>query len=1665
MIVLCGTNYQPFFVFGELALIWWEQTCNGAQEDEGRGGVMQRQSRRQRGNRAKADAALEEYREATSLGLKRAELYEGESSGGEGASVDEEDMRRLRAAERAEGDFVVDDDGTGYKDYGNDDEQEDVHVSGNIGSLKRSLMGPGAAPEGRGKRAKQKEELDAKRAEGSRKLTSMFAGAISRPNFVAEVRSGAVLRREKQAEEELANDRDLGMELDNLMLEEQRYASHKKRKKKKTRKEKGASSSKRRSSSKKRPVRRDIDDLDAMGVDVPLHDAMDMDDHDNDVMGEADDGPRDVPATHDDSTDEQDEDKPKTKSCLLAAAQTQAFRAPPKRKPPSPIREETVPTTTPTTIDGKAMNLEDENDDSGWLSGATQRFDIEEDESSSTPVDEEPASITGKGLENENGESYIDVFWLDMYEDYFTMKGKVHIFGKMMCPRTKKMVSCYVEVQTVNRVLFVLPRKRLEAGGWKTVEGNDDMEDENEGDADDEPRAVEFSDVLEEMQGIISKILPMGRDSERAFRCKKTPLKYAFELRDVPREETDYLEVQYPMCAEKDRLTYNLQGKTFSRIFGTHQSAIEQLLLSRDLMGPCWIRIKGIKAPEMQTHSWCTYNYVVETPKALTSLKTVLLEKAKAQTADNGVAKAIEVPSPPKMKVLSLTMKTMVDPQSHEHQIMMISGIVRDEVDVVSATPGFDNPRKTKAFTLIRGQNNGGIFPPGFKDFAKSKAPQVKVQSNERSLLSSLMANFIKLDPDIVVGHNIRNFEMDVLITRLKKHSLGLSWSKVGRLKQGRMPNKKTDGGFFSTANLIPGRLLLDTLSTARELLLGQRSYSLKELCRSQLGKDRFETLPVQVPQFYSTKEWLLKLVQRNEIDAWLTLQLAFKLEAVPLTMQLTNLGGNLWSRTLSGGRAERIEYLLLHEFFRKKYVLPDKLYAKDKKKANSKKDKNKKVEDYREKEVQSRSRARKPKYDGGLVLEPKKGLYDKYILLLDFNSLYPSIIQEYNICYTTVERAHLLDSSGDVQAQTRAENMVLDEDDEGDGANNALNVEPDDSLPDLPDRAKYPELAILPSLIKELVDRRKIVKRELKQERDPAKRKQLDVRQKALKLTANSMYGCLGFNGFRFFAKPVAALVTAQGRAILQNTVDITQNKLGYSVVYGDTDSIMINTNATDMEEVKRIGNRVKEEINKLYQLLEIEQDGVFKTMLLLKKKKYAALAITEVTDAKGNLCLKEEKETKGLDLVRRDWCELSKDVGHKVLDFILSGKTYEEIVEGIHECLDEVHELIKANKIPLEKFVITKGLNKHPKDYPDAKSQPHLQVALEMMRRNKPVSVGDHIPYVICTLTRAEYEKKLEQAKNGQDAMEEDEKNEKNKEQTKGKGTGSYAERAFHPEEVKASTNDILQVDINWYLKMQIVPPTQRLCEPIEGTSPQQIAEHLGLDPKLFQNSSHGGSGGGEDADLLNVVDISDEERFKNCENVELGCAACGFSFDFPGVVLVPDDLAKIVPEREIQSHEAKSGLRCPSCEMSIDASYLSNVLQMAARKAVSKYYEGWLIADDPSADLRTRQQSVLGKSFVLNGRRVQLVPEYGPDLLFTQLRYLESLVDLDRRCENITKANIRRKEGNKITRPSFTIAEEETCKNLLKNLRNDFLDHSAYNWVQPSLFKAAFHLQDET
>ena len=179
------------------------------------------------------------------------------------------------------------------------------------------------------------------------------------------------------------------------------------------------------------------------------------------------------------------------------------------------------------------------------------------------------------------------------------------------------------------------------------------------------------------------------------------------------------------------------------------------------------------------------------------------------------------------------------------------------------------------------------------------------------------------------------------------------------------------------------------------------QSWSLTEMCKLYLGDGNLRR---DVDNDDALKTWatsrdgLLNYVNHCEADTYFIAALAMQVQMLPLSKVLTNLAGNSWARTLSGTRAERNEYILLHEFYKNKYICPDKIYGKSKPLI---------VEDAEGEETVDVKK--KDKYKGGLVFEPEKGLYDKFILVMDFNSLYPSIIQEYNICFTTVERSGIV--------------------------------------------------------------------------------------------------------------------------------------------------------------------------------------------------------------------------------------------------------------------------------------------------------------------------------------------------------------------------------------------------------------------------------------------------------------------------------------------------------------------------------------------------------------------------------------------------------------------------------------------------------------------------------
>jgi DNA polymerase alpha subunit A len=497
-----------------------------------------------------------------------------------------------------------------------------------------------------------------------------------------------------------------------------------------------------------------------------------------------------------------------------------------------------------------------------------------------------------------------------------------------------------------------------------------------------------------------------------------------------------------------------------------------------------------------------------------------------------------------------------------------------------------------------------GSYPTGFGLLAE-KHGRVNMQKTEAALLSYLLAMIQNFDPDALVGHKLDDVDFNVLLSRMRDRKTP-GWHRIGRLKRADWPKNVGKGGssFYVERQLVAGRLLCDIANDmGKSITTGCQSWSLDEMVKIYVpeGHDRKDIDNDQLLAMSLTANGLMTVVKMCEIDTYYIASIAMRIQLLSLTKILTNLAGNSWARTLSGTRAERNEYILLHEFHRNKYINPDKIFGKGVT--------NKKLEDNGDGEGdEAGDSKKKDKFKGGLVFEPEKGLYDKFILVMDFNSLYPSIIQEFNICFTTVERGHL--------------------------------TEEDERVPEVPEDTA--NKGILPRLIRTLVSRRREVKKLMKDKNaTEEQRATWDVKQQALKLTANSMYGCLGYTRSRFYARPLAALTTSKGREILQSTKDLAESTHALRVIYGDTDSVMVNTNVDNVLEALQMGREFQKSVNERYELLEIEIDHIFRRLLLHAKKKYAAKLMLEK-----NGVWVEQMEVKGLDMKRREYCPLSKEV-----------------------------------------------------------------------------------------------------------------------------------------------------------------------------------------------------------------------------------------------------------------------------------------------------------------------------------------------------------------------------------------------------------------------------------
>eukprot|EP01022_Parablepharisma_sp_SALTPOND_P003542 TRINITY_DN1143_c0_g1_i1.p1 TRINITY_DN1143_c0_g1~~TRINITY_DN1143_c0_g1_i1.p1 ORF type:complete len:1280 (+),score=197.21 TRINITY_DN1143_c0_g1_i1:7245-11084(+) len=1043
-----------------------------------------------------------------------------------------------------------------------------------------------------------------------------------------------------------------------------------------------------------------------------------------------------------------------------------------------------------------------------------------------------------------NSDGSLDFYWIDAFEEP-NNHNEVYLIGKVLVG--KKYSTCCLLVRGLERCLYFVPKSLAEMKS---------------------PKNEDFNAMFMELEELRKKKYP----GIQKWRTKIVTRKYNFEL-PIMQGENKFLKAKYSY--KYPALPSELSGENFACVLGTTTSMLENLLIKRKFWGPSWIKLKKYTVPSKKA-SWCRFEIAVDSPK------DIIVESKESRR------------EAPPLSILSLSIKHYNDRKSGKNAIAVITGLLDENVSM-------DKPAQTNRVNPIRfslacpcGSHH---LPADLSRQARIAKVNVTDLPNEKNMLTTFLTKMVQLDPDAIVGHDLYGHTLDLIISRIRYFNIS-ALSQIGRLKAVSLP--KTYSSYQCRVATV-GRLLCDTFLSAKDMLPKEANYTLPHLAKKELGEELEEFDNTMLPDLLQGVGKALQVIKHTEKEAYVSLKLLHKLAVLPLTKQLANIAGHLWIRSLQNARAERNEMLLMHTFHDKKYILPDRNLPSAKKRPGA----TNAMDDEETQEKLAKKGRKKAAYEGGLVLEPQSGFYDRYILLLDFQSLYPSIIQEFNICFTTVKRAC---------SQKLPAKKSSGKTEEAGGAQG----DESEIIGKLPD--KDVERGILPGVLENLVRQRREVKKQLAASRDPLIQQQCDIKQRALKLSANSMYGCLGFTNSRFYAKPIAALITKKGRDTLKRAHDLATKELNLHVIYGDTDSLMINSNKEGLEDALEIAKKLKGEINKAYSKLEIEIDGVFKSLLLLKKKKYAALKLKNPFDERGGTTI----DIKGLDMVRRDWCQLTKVLSDEVLKELLSGKNSEEIAAALNKKFAEYGSKLQQRQLKLSQFIITKQLTKSVSEYKDAQRQPHVRVAQALIKKGEGEAnlIGHFIPYVIC----------------------------------KGEPMTQFADRAYHPSEVQSQG---LEVDIAWYATQQILPPLQRLLEYLREFNLDDLPMHFGLDPKehkitriaqdfqiIIFRYREDTEKAKEDEELPETVD--EQTPLNPAKKLIIPCPQCHKEMDLQSSAALKIDFTSIQCTNALVCYSVFNQLQC---NYPIKAEYIRNKMAMLAKACIKDYYKPILQCSDPS------------------------------------------------------------------------------------------------------------------
>jgi len=604
------------------------------------------------------------------------------------------------------------------------------------------------------------------------------------------------------------------------------------------------------------------------------------------------------------------------------------------------------------------------------------------------------------------------------------------------------------------------------------------------------------------------------------------------------------------------------------------------------------------------------------------------------------------------------------------------------------------------------------------------------------------MAKLIKKhDPDFLIGYNNQAYDNVRLSERLEIY--GKKWPVMGRLKGHYCELITNDWSSSGTGHnsintlYMPGRIDLDMYHVVKREGYRFRDYQLETVSQVFLKRGKHEMTPRRMFEIFEAMREGMKAGPGTELhtkgmalmtemlsycvnDTELVLDLLQALNTWLGSVEMSNAAGVTIADFYTRGQQHRV-FSLLYRIATKRGVVLDFKKTLD------------------------------IPYQGGAVSEPVAG-YHRYVIVEDFESLYPSIANAYNLCYTTLVPPRLYHSVPDEDCLILTidcdEMMRLQEENKGKKRAASLQATKDNSrskvktpivVPAAP-KVQYgiktfkyikrydgKEIrGLVPDLANELIEKRRVVKREMETAKGLNKVR-LDKKQLALKIINNSIYGFTGAkNGGKRPMVELAMSITYLGRTAIGKCNTYLKDNYGAQIAYGDTDSTMIvmpGINSDD--QCAYWGKRFAQELTALFPPRMNMQYEKSITAVFIKKKNYIYTHIDGKGDYKRNADGSLKIEAKGVLSARRDNAKWAVNVYQPMSEICLLQGKIEDVTDKL---IDECERLIRG-QVPLDDLVITKTMGAVYK----SETATMKVFGDELRRIGRPAQVGDRLSYVV--------------------------------------------------------------------------------------------------------------------------------------------------------------------------------------------------------------------------------------------------------------------------------------------------------------------------------------------